>query len=189
VDKKDIALLERETEEVKPGITAQELRARMRRFLDRARKIKNDLNQKQREIEKQFAALGTASSHARGARMVAEMQTAEGGAWSGAELAEHFNLSAAVLHRRRREHRIIYWRDAQHDYFYPKWQFNEAGALLPGVKEVLQLFMSQDEWRVMRYFLGTRTQLGNRRPLDLLRAGKVEAVVKHAHDHAAENTW
>jgi hypothetical protein len=189
MENEEIALLEREAEEVKPGITAQELRTRMRQFLARAKQIRRGLAEKQRQVEKQFAALGVLSPQAKGARMVAEMQNAEGGAWSGSELAQHFKLSAAVLHRRRREYRIIYWRDAQHDYFYPKWQFNEAGALLPGIQDVLQLFQSQDEWRVMRYFLGSRKQLGDRRPLDLLRAGEVEAVIKHANDHAAENTW
>jgi hypothetical protein len=117
------------------------------------------------------------------------MQRAEGGAYSSAQLGELFNLSAAVLHRRRGEHRIIYWRDPKNSYFYPCWQFNEAGALLPGIQEILQTFGSQDEWRIMRYFLGARQQLGGQRPLDLIRAGKIDAVLAHAQIHAAENTW
>lgn len=124
-----------------------------------------------------------------GAAIVASMQQAEGGAYSSAQLGERFNLSAAVLHRRRGEHRIIYWRDPRNSYFYPCWQFNEAGALLPGIQEILQTFNSQDEWRIMRYFLGARQQLGGHRPLDLIRAGKIDAVLAHAQTHAAENTW
>jgi hypothetical protein len=124
-----------------------------------------------------------------GAAIVASLQQAEGGAYSSAQLGEQFNLSAAVLYRRRNEHRIVYWRDPKNSYFYPRWQFNEAGALLPGIQEILQDFKSQDEWRIMRYFLGPRKQLGNRRPLDLIRAGEIEAVLAHAQTHAAENTW
>jgi len=124
-----------------------------------------------------------------GAAIVASMQQAEGGAYSSAQLGELLNLSAAVLHRRRNEHRIVYWRDPKNAYFYPRWQFNEAGALLTGIQEILQTFNSQDEWRIMRYFLGSRHQLGGRRPLDLIRAGEIEAVLAHAQTHAAENTW
>jgi hypothetical protein len=83
----------------------------------------------------------------------------------------------------------VFWRNAKHDFHYPKWQFTESGALLHGVPEVLQTFRSQDEWRVMRYFLGPRGQLADRTPLDLLRAGEVEKVVAHAKLHGEENTW
>jgi len=124
-----------------------------------------------------------------GEAIAVALQNAEGGAYAASELPEQWQLSNAVLHRRRSEFRIVFWRDAKHAFHYPKWQFNEAGALLPGIQEVLQLFKSQDEWRVMRYFLGARQQLDGQRPLDLLRAGNIEAVLAHAQIHAAENTW
>lgn len=117
------------------------------------------------------------------------LQAADGGAWTGQELQERFNLTPAVLHRRRKEHRILFWRDAQHEFHYPQWQFTPTGALLPGVQEVLQTFRSDDEWRLMSYFLGRRQQLAGRRPLDLLRAGEKEKVLAHAKLHAEENTW
>jgi hypothetical protein len=122
--------------------------------------------------------------------LVEELQAAEGGAWTGQELqGEGFRLSPATLHRRRKEHRIIYWRDARHDFHYPKWQFTPGGALLPGIQEVLAVFQSRDEWRILSYFLGRRSQLGGLRPLDCLRQGEIERVLTHAQIHAAENTW
>jgi hypothetical protein len=104
-------------------------------------------------------------------------------------LRAKWDLTAAVLHRRRKEHRILYWRDSRHDFFYPRWQFTEAGALLPSIQDILQLFNSEDEWRLMGYFLGPRRQLGNQRPLDLLRQARVKEAVAHAQLHATENTW
>ncbi len=124
-----------------------------------------------------------------GQRLVEELQAGEGGAWLGSELQARFHLTPATLHRRRKEHRIIYWRDARHQFHYPRWQFTPVGALLPGVQEVLQIFRSEDEWGVMSYFLGQRRQLGDRRPVDLLRAGEKDKVVAHAKLHADENTW
>lgn len=127
--------------------------------------------------------------HEAGQRLVEELRAAEGGAWTGRELQARFGLTAAVLHRRRKEHRIIYWRDARHEFHYPQWQFNAAGALLPGTQEILAQFKSQDEWRVMSYFLGKRAQLDGLRPLDLLRQGDVVKALGHAKIHAEENTW
>ena len=124
-----------------------------------------------------------------GKQLVEQLREAEGGAWTGLELESKFDFSSAFLHRRRKEHRIVYWRDAKHDFHYPKWQFTPAGALLPGVQEVLQIFRSADEWRLMSYFLGQRQQLGGRRPVDLLRAGEKDKVLAHAKLHADENTW
>jgi len=124
-----------------------------------------------------------------GRQAVEAMKKAEGGAWTGAELQKCFALSSAALHKRRTTYGVVYWKDAKNRFFYPKWQFNEAGALLPGVQKVLQIFHSSDEWRVMRYFLGKRTQLGDLTPLSLLRAGEVERVVAHAKLHVEENTW
>ncbi len=124
-----------------------------------------------------------------GRQAVGEMQRAEGGAWTGAELEKLFRLTPANLHKRRTEHRIVSWKDAKNQFHYPKWQFNPAGALLQGVQEVLQTFRSADEWRVMRYFLAPRHQLDDRTPLDLLRAGEVDKVVAHAKGHGEENSW
>jgi hypothetical protein len=124
-----------------------------------------------------------------GERIVAALQNAEGGALSGAQMKRAFGLSPAVLHRRRKEHRIVFWRDSRHDFFYPRWQFTETGAMLPGIQDILQMFNSDDEWRVIRYFLGPRKQMNDRRPLDFLRAGEADKVIAHARFHAVENTW
>jgi hypothetical protein len=142
-----------------------------------------------KQIEDLRKQLGLFSPEAAAERIVAEMQAAEGGAWPDAEFRRKFHLSSAVLHRRRKEHRIVYWRDARNGFHYPKWQFTETGAPLPGIQDILQTFQSQDEWRIMRYFLGPRKQLDGQRPLDLLKAGRLDKVLAHAQTHAAENTW
>ena len=124
-----------------------------------------------------------------GRLLVQKMQAAEGGAWTAQELEERFGLTPAALHKRRKEHRIVFWRDAKHRFHYPRWQFTETGALLPGIQEVLQTFRSTDEWRLISYFLAPREQLDGRAPLELLRAGEVAEVAAHARVHGAENSW
>ncbi len=173
-------------QEIKRGTAALGCKIRSKAMRTECEKLLAGIEVLQQQLE---AFLSPFSPQEAGERMVTEFQGAEGGAWSGADLKEKFGLSSAVLSRRRKEHRIIYWRDAKHDNFYPCWQFTGSGALLPGIQEILQLFHSHDEWRVMRYFLGVRKQLGNQRPLDLLRSGAADEVIAHARDHAAENTW
>ena len=139
-----------------------------------------------------IAALSTETKfdpHEAGLALVRQMQKAEGGAWTGAELHAHFDLTSATLHRRRAEHRTIFWRDAKEVFHYPKWQFTPTGALLPGLQEVLQTFRSSDEWRIMRYFLMPRQQLDNQPPLALLQRGEEDKVIAHARIHGQENTW
>lgn len=139
-----------------------------------------------------IAALSTEmkfDSYEAGLALVRQMQKAQGGAWTGAELQARFNLNPATLHRRRTEHRIVFWRDAKENFHYPKWQFTPTGALLPGLQEVLQIFRSADEWRLMRYFLTSRQQLENLTPLTLLQKGEKDKVIAHARIHGQENTW
>lgn len=154
----------------------------------RVKTIKAAVAQLQQSLE---ALIGQSSvlPQKAGERIVSELQTAEGGACTGADLEQMFGLTPPTLHRRRKEHRVVFWRDAQHEFHYPRWQFTEAGALLPGVQEILETFRSHDEWRVMRYFLGQRKQLGGQRPLDLLRSGELDKVLAHARIHGEENTW
>lgn len=124
-----------------------------------------------------------------GRKAVVELQKAEGGAWTLADLQKLYGLDSANLHKRRAEYRIVWWKDPRSQFHYPKWQFNQAGVLLPGIKSILQSFKSSDEWRVMRYFLAPRHELDMRRPLDLLRGGEMDTVIAHAKAHGEENSW
>lgn len=61
--------------------------------------------------------------------------------------------------------------------------------MLKGIEETLQIFASNDQWRVMLYFLSNRRSLAGRRPLDLLREGEVAKVIAHAKAYTVENNW
>ena len=138
---------------------------------------------------KEVAKEAAFDPRAAGLQQVEKFKAAEGGAWSGNELKKRFGLSPATLHGRRKARRIVFWRDARHEFFYPQWQFTEAGALRPGIEKILKVFNSADEWRVMRYFLSPRRQLDGKKPLDLLSGGEVEKVVAHARNNVAEGSW
>lgn len=74
------------------------------------------------------------------------------------------------------------------DLHFPVWQFHK-GKLLPGIEKVLRIFRSDEQWRVMLYFLANRHSLAMQRPLDLLRRGESDKVVSHATIHLEEHNW
>jgi hypothetical protein len=149
----------------------------------------DELHEQLRSLDKKDFSPSTFAPREAGRQAVAQMQEAEGGAWTGRELEERFELTPATLHKRRKDLRIVWWRNARNKFHYPKWQFRDNGTLVPGVAEVLQVFGSQDEWRVIRYFLSHRHQLGDQTPLALLLKGEVDKVLVHAKLHGEENTW
>ncbi len=130
-----------------------------------------------------------AAARKRGIQAASHLQQMEGGSWTGAELKSQFDVNAATLHRRRKEHRVVFWRDARNAFHYPRWQFTVAGALRPGIQEVLEIFRSDDGWRLTQYFLTPRQQLDNKTPLDLITYGQIDRVITHAKHSNEENTW
>jgi hypothetical protein len=171
------------------ALEGEKLSRQARAALKRIRAQMSRLRFFARESLNELQEVKAFSPEEAGRRVADDLKQAEGGAYTGTDLRAKWSLSAAVLHRRRKERRIVYWRDARHEFHYPVWQLNTAGALLPGIQEILQIFESSDEWRVMGYFLSPRRQLGNRRPLDLLREDKIKDAMAHAQLHAEENTW
>ena len=62
---------------------------------------------------------------------------------------------------------------------FPRWQFDADGQVLAGREEVLEILHADerlDEWGRILFLLQEKGALGDRRPLDLLRAGKLKAV-------------
>lgn len=127
------------------------------------------------------------AAYARGKIAREKMSLAEGGWISAAKAARLLGISVPKVLNRWRCHRLIGWPNGKAVRF-PAWQFTD-GKLLPGIVEVLQIFRSNDWWRIMLYFLGRRRSLANERPLDLLRRGESAKVIKHATDYAQDNEW
>jgi hypothetical protein len=128
-----------------------------------------------------------AAAIARGEVVREKLAADEGGSVSTEQAARLLGESERSTLRLWRHHRLVGWKRGRSVRF-PVWQF--AGRkLLEGIEEVLQILDSDDQWRVMLYFLGNRRSLAGRRPLDLLREGKVAEVIAHAKAYADDNTW
>jgi len=128
-----------------------------------------------------------AAAIARGEIAKKKLAAVEGGSISSTRASQLLGISKQTALRRWRRHQVVGWKRGKAVRF-PVWQF-AGGKMLEGIEDVLRIIDSDDHWRLMLYFLSNRHSLGDRRPLDLLREGKVAEVIEHAKAYAAENAW
>ncbi|WP_334150379.1 hypothetical protein [Hyphomicrobium sp.] len=114
----------------------------------------------------------------RGSEMKREMLKAEGGALSAQQLADHLGITPQGLGRKR-ERNQVFWLDVGDGYVYPAFQIGKSG-LLRGISEVLDAFSVEDPWMRVNFMLTGDARLGGKRPIDLLRKGKIDEVVAAA---------
>lgn len=125
---------------------------------------------------------------ARGMEARQKLAEAEGGSLSSDEVARLLRISKTAVLKRLEAGRLLAWREARLQAArFPRWQFDEHGQVLTGLTEVLDA-LNQDQgldaWGKILFFLQTKTGLGGKRPLDLLREGKVKQVCQAAQAYA-----
>ncbi len=121
----------------------------------------------------------------RGIETRQELAEAEGGSVSSEDASRLLGISKTAVFKRLDAGRLLAWREERlRAARFPRWQFDEHGQVLAGLEEVLTI-LNQDErldaWGKILFFLQEKSSLGDRRPLDLLRAGKLKRVCLAAH--------
>lgn len=119
---------------------------------------------------------------ARGLLARQRLTEAEGGSISAPEVARILGLTRQGVDYQRREGLLIAWRTGEGRWHYPVWQFSAYG-MLPGIRECLKGLETDREWGAMIFFLSRRDSLEGKRPLDLLKEGRLEEAVSAAKRH------
>ena len=96
------------------------------------------------------------------------------------QLADHLGISVPGL-TKKRDRGQVFWLPVGEGYVYPAFQVGSDG-LLPGVREVLAALGDPDPWVRVNFMLTGDARLGGARPIDVLHAGQVDAVVRAARD-------
>lgn len=99
----------------------------------------------------------------------------EGGCALGAEIAAALGISERDLERLLAAHEVFRLPEG-----YPRWQLRD-GRVLPGLREVLRALAEQgrEGYAVALFWTTSAEALDGKRPLDLLRAGKLDGVLRH----------
>jgi hypothetical protein len=115
----------------------------------------------------------------RGREVQKELLAAEGGVFSGAEVAELLGLSRQAVDKRRRAGRLLGVSSGRRGIAYPAWQFTEAG-VLPGLEMVLSDLPIHTGWSPVLFMLSENAWLDNDIPLHALRRGEIDRVRRAA---------
>ena len=115
---------------------------------------------------------------ARGLEARQQLAKAEGGSLSSAAAAHLLHISKTAVLKRLEAGRLVAWRQGcRQAARFPRWQFDRRGRVLAGLEAVLEILNRRgrlDAWGKILFFLQTKSSLGSKRPLDLLREGRLE---------------
>ena len=95
------------------------------------------------------------------------------------QVAQTIGISRQAVEKRRQAGKLVALSTGRHGYRYPVWQFSDSGTL-PGLEEVLGAMASHDEWMQTVFLVGKNPRLGDRSPVELLRAGELAQVLDAA---------
>ena len=129
-----------------------------------------------------------ARAHVRGIEVRQQLAEAEGGSLSSEDAARLLGISKTAVLKRLEAGRLLAWREERLQAArFPRWQFDQHGQVLAGLQEVLTI-LNEDErldaWGKILFFLQEKISLNDRRPLDLLREGRLKEVCLAAHAYA-----
>lgn len=114
-----------------------------------------------------------------------ELLAEEGGVASAEEVKRRrlLPLSRQAIDRRRARGDLLAVDVGKRGYLYPVWQFAAETGTLPGLERVLEVLRSKDVSPIsqVRFFLSGSHRLNGDRPLDRLRRGDVDAVLRDAN--------
>jgi len=110
------------------------------------------------------------------------MKAAEGGGISPEAAGRLLGVPKLDVLNLWSEGRLIAWTERE-TVWLPVWQFTNE-KVLAGVKDVLRVYRSRDDWQVMRFFLGWCYFFGHRRPIDLIRANETACLVEYVKTFA-----
>ena len=116
-----------------------------------------------------------AAARARGLEARQQLLDAEGGAWTVDQVASHLSVSRQSVDKRRKARKLLALTVGRRGYLYPSWQFARHG-VLSGLETILRALAANDPWAQVIFMLSPSDRLGDKRPLDALRHGKVEEV-------------
>jgi hypothetical protein len=119
-----------------------------------------------------------AKAKIRGLLAKPKLLEAENGSVSAEEAAQMLGITRQAVDKRRKQGKLIAL-PAGRSHRYPAWQFAD-GKTLPGLESVLKALSVRDPWMQAAWMLNGNFGLEGDRPLDRLRAGKMDAVLAAA---------
>jgi hypothetical protein len=118
-----------------------------------------------------------AAARQRAVELKRQLLEAEGGALTVAEVAKRLGISRQAVDKRRRARKLLALETSR-GFLYPAWQFGDEG-VLHGLDRVLAA-LEAAPWTQASWFPSGDSRLGDARPLEALRRGQLQQVLRAA---------
>jgi len=124
-----------------------------------------------------------AAARLRGLQTKLDLLGRAGGALPPREVAVLLRMSRQAVGKRRMAGTLLGVPTGRRGYEYPACQFVDGG-VVGGLGEVLSAFDEDvDAWMRLAFLMTANDSLGGKVPMDVLRRGEVDAVVRAARIH------
>lgn len=115
----------------------------------------------------------------RGLKIKRELLFTEGKPFNSEEVASLLGMSRQAVDKRRKQNRLLALSLGKRGYRFPAWQFTSTGTL-PGLEKVLEALSHISDWGKLEFFLTGDIRLEGNSPLECLRLGDIESVIRVA---------
>jgi len=121
-----------------------------------------------------------APAHLRGLEAKHRLVQQGGGVLTAAQAARALRLSRQAVDKRRLAGKLLALALGRRGYVYPAWQFTPRGTV-QGLEGILGALREHDPWMQAAFFLNRNSRLGDRTPVEMLSAGRLEEARAAAH--------
>lgn len=102
-----------------------------------------------------------------------------GGALTPQEVADLLGISERAADRQRERGCLLALDDEETGFIYPRFQF-QGGKTVDGLEVVLARLKHVDPWMQMTFFTSPHERLEQKTPMEMLRCGLLEKIVRLA---------
>lgn len=123
----------------------------------------------------------------RGIKLVEQDLKSSGGAFALEQVEELMhNISRQAVHNRVRTGSLLAVPGPSNRATYPVVQFMPDGRPVEGLKEVREALDTESAWMVLNFLVNPEPKLRGKKPIDLLKAGRIDEVVEAARRVAVQ---
>ncbi|BBC01003.1 hypothetical protein ABIF38_007350 [Bradyrhizobium japonicum] len=174
---------------VSKSVTAlQKVREQNKQLTGQAFRFFSEAAKKTAVVNKDaFAPDARALAVLEGVRIAQEDLRRSGGAYDLDQVRTLLRgISRQAVDKRVQEGSLLAVPGPSNHRSFPTLQFNVDGAVVEGLKSVQEALPTNNPWTVLNFLAQPDDRLGGRKPIDLLREGKVELVVEAARRMAQQ---
>lgn len=129
---------------------------------------------------------GRARAILRFARIAEDTLRHAGGAYALDEVIDLLKISKQAIAKRVKEGTLVAVPGPHNMRCYPTFQFTGDGTVVRGLKELQEALPTKNAWTVLNFIVTPDDYLNGRKPIEVLREGRIEAAVAAAHRYGEQ---